>query len=56
MELHNSLSEQDKENFTLDLGPLVWRDYFENMAKGVRQFLHKEEPSSLEYAKKKDTM
>ncbi|XP_073989404.1 putative fatty acyl-CoA reductase CG8306 [Rhodnius prolixus] len=56
MELHNSLSEQDKENFTLDLGPLVWRDYFENMAKGVRQFLHKEEPSSLEYAKKKDTI
>uniref|UniRef100_A0A069DUT1 Fatty acyl-CoA reductase n=1 Tax=Panstrongylus megistus TaxID=65343 RepID=A0A069DUT1_9HEMI len=54
MELHNSLSEQDKENFSLDIGSLVWSDYFDNMAKGVRQFLHNEQPSSLEYAKKKD--
>ncbi|KAK9507894.1 hypothetical protein O3M35_007658 [Rhynocoris fuscipes] len=56
MELYHSLSQPDKDSFTLDIAPLIWSEFFDNLAKGVRQFLHNEKPSSIEYAKKKDKM
>lgn len=54
--LSNQLSDIDKENFFIDIEPLQWNDYFENLAKGVLRYLHNEHPKYLSQAKRKDKM
>lgn len=54
LELYESLSPDDKNIFELDIKPLVWTDYFSNLARGIRTYLHKESPKSLNKAKTKD--
>lgn len=54
--LHESLSPDDRETFGLDVGPLLWDSYFEDLAKGVRQYLNNESPETLPAARNKDNM
>lgn len=56
LELHNSLSQKDKDIFSLDLSMLDWEDYFLNLILGVRTYLHKEPKKNLEKARSKDKM
>lgn len=56
LELHESLNATDKETFGLDIRPIQWNDYFENMHAGVRRYLNNEELKTLPAAKKKNRM
>ncbi|XP_068979197.1 putative fatty acyl-CoA reductase CG8306 [Bombus flavifrons] len=54
IDLHDSLSEIDKNLFNLDIKPLIWESYFIDLVQGVRQYLNNESPKSLEKARSKD--
>lgn len=56
LQLHESLSLEDQELFTLDIRSLIWKDYFTNLIQGVRAYLHNESPKSLPKARSKDKM
>ncbi|KAL0122073.1 hypothetical protein PUN28_007089 [Cardiocondyla obscurior] len=56
LQLHESLSLEDQKIFTLDIRPLVWKEYFTNLIQGVRTYLHNESPKSLPKARSKDKM
>lgn len=56
LELHASLSEVDKEKFTLDIRPIDWETYFVDLTKGVRVYLNNEPLKNLNKAKRKDKM
>lgn len=55
-QLHESLSSTDQEVFTLDIKSLEWKDYFEELKKSIRTYLHKESPKSLPKARLKNKM
>ncbi|XP_063220391.1 putative fatty acyl-CoA reductase CG8306 [Bacillus rossius redtenbacheri] len=52
--LHKCLSEDERETFGVDFSTLKWREYFDDVTQGVRRYLHKEEPRTLEAARRKD--
>ncbi|EFN87624.1 putative fatty acyl-CoA reductase CG8306 [Harpegnathos saltator] len=54
LQLHESLSPDDKELFTVDIRSLIWKDYFSDLAQGVRVYLSKESLKSLPEARSKD--
>ncbi|CAK9831537.1 Putative fatty acyl-CoA reductase CG8306 [Anthophora retusa] len=54
IELHDSLSDSDKELFNLDIKSLVWEDYFVDLTQGVRTYLNNESPKTLAKARSKD--
>uniref|UniRef100_A0A1B6GGU4 Fatty acyl-CoA reductase n=1 Tax=Cuerna arida TaxID=1464854 RepID=A0A1B6GGU4_9HEMI len=56
LRLHQSLAPADKEVYGLDVASLQWEPFFEDMAKGVRRYLHKEKDSTLDRARNKDNM
>lgn len=56
LNLHESLAPEDKEVFGLDVGSLHWETYFEDLAKGVRQYLNNESPETLPAARTKDNI
>lgn len=56
LQLAKNQSEEDKSQFFIDIAELKWEDYFLNMMLGVRQYLNKETPKTLEAARKKDKM
>lgn len=56
IELAKSLSATDTKSFNIDIKELVWYDFFDDMAQGVRRYLNNEKPKSLPAARKKDTM
>lgn len=56
LQLHESLSLEDQKIFTLDIRPLVWKNYFTDLIQGVRAYLHNESPKSLPKARSKDKM
>lgn len=56
LELHESLSLNDQELFTLDIRSLNWRAYFRDLIQGVRTYLNKESSKSLARARSKDKM
>lgn len=56
LELHESLSNEDKSLFTMDIRPLNWEYYFMDLVQGVRHYLSKENPKNLEKARSKDKM
>ncbi|XP_043288458.1 uncharacterized protein [Venturia canescens] len=56
LELHETLSNEDKRMFTVDVRPIVWKDYFIDLTKGVRVYLSKEPLKNLDKARSKDTM
>lgn len=53
-QLHESLSEDDKEVFSMDIKTLDWPDYFSNLTLGVRTYLQNESPKTLEKSRRKD--
>lgn len=56
LELHDTLSAEDKRLFTLDVRGLNWEEYFVDLTQGVRQYLSKESPKNLAKARTKDKM
>lgn len=56
LQLHESLSPDDQKLFTLDIKPLIWKDYIVDLIQGVRVYLHNESPKSLPKARSKDKM
>lgn len=56
MALEAQLSKVDREMFYIDVRPLKWDTYFEQMAKGVLLYLNNEHPKDMAAAKRKDTM
>lgn len=44
----------DKKQYNIDISTLEWEVYFVNLTQGVRRYLNKEKPSSLEAARRKD--
>lgn len=54
-ELLNVMKERDKDNFQFDVRSIVWEDYIEKYVLGFRQFLFKQDPSSLEASRKRLT-
>lgn len=56
IDLQKTLTGQDKDMFNLDVSKLKWADYFDDMTKGIRMYLHNEHPRTLPAAKRKDSM
>lgn len=54
--LIKTMSDVDKQNYNIDISTIEWEDYFVDLAQGVRRYLHKELPSTLEAARGKDTL
>jgi len=54
VQLHKSLQVADRTNFGLDVETLEWPPFFEDMAKGVRRYLHKEKEHTLGKARSKN--
>ncbi|XP_017466419.1 PREDICTED: putative fatty acyl-CoA reductase CG8306 [Rhagoletis zephyria] len=52
--LSKQMDPRDREIFFIDIGDLAWDDYFLNTIMGVRQYLSKESPKTLNAARKKD--
>ena len=49
-----TMEPADRETFFIDIGDLNWDEYFSNTIMGVRQYLSKESPKTLEAARRKD--
>lgn len=54
--LINEQSTLDKKYFNIDLATLEWEIYFIGLTQGVRRYLSKEHPKTLEAARGKDTL
>lgn len=54
-QLLDLMKTRDKENFQFDVRSIVWEDYIEKYVLGFRQFLFKQDPSSLEASRKRLT-
>lgn len=54
--LAKSMDPVDKKIFFIDIADLNWEDYFQNTILGVREYLSKESPKTLEAARRKDKM
>lgn len=55
LELHETLSSEDKKLFNLDIKELSWEEYFITLTQGVRVYLSKEPLTNLSKARSKDT-
>lgn len=53
--LLDAMSENDKQNFQFDVRTIEWENYVEKYVLGFRQFLFKQDPSSLEASRKRLT-
>lgn len=53
-ELIKTQSLTDKKMYNIDLATLEWEVYFINLVNGVRRYLSKEDPKTLEAARSKD--
>lgn len=51
--LLESMDDEDKKEFQFDVRTIVWEDYVEKYVLGFRQFLFKQDPSSLEESRKR---
>lgn len=54
--LIKTMSDVDKVRYNIDISTLEWEDYFVDLTMGVRRYLNKEDPSTLEAARGKDTL
>lgn len=50
-----SLNQKDRAQFQFDVNTIEWEDYVEKYVLGFRQFLFKQNPSSLEESRKRMT-
>lgn len=46
------MSVSDQQEFSFDVRQLDWRTYFETYIQGIRQFILKDDPSTLPQARK----
>lgn len=53
--LLDALQEKDRQQFQFDVRTIQWEDYVEKYVLGFRQFLFKQNPSSLEASRKRMT-
>lgn len=51
--LLDSMDDKDKKEFQFDVRTIVWEDYVEKYVLGFRQFLFKQDPSSLEESRQR---
>jgi len=51
--LLDALEEKDRQQFQFDVRTIEWEDYVEKYVLGFRQFLFKQNPSSLEASRKR---
>jgi fatty acyl-CoA reductase len=51
--LLEEMSQNDKLNFQFDLRMIVWKDFVEKYTLGIRRFLFKQDPSTIESSRKK---
>lgn len=51
--LLDSMREDDRQEFQFDVRTIEWEDYVEKYVLGFRQFLFKQNPSSLEESRKR---
>lgn len=51
--LLDSMKENDRQEFQFDVRSIEWEDYVEKYVLGFRQFLFKQNPSSLEDSRKR---
>lgn len=56
LELIDSLTPADRRSFNCDVRTIIWEEYFVTLTLGVRRYLSKENPRTLEAARGKDTM
>lgn len=49
--LHNSMSDEDKQRFLVNVRSIDWSKYMEDYVLGVRHYLLKEDPASIDIAK-----
>lgn len=49
--LNDSLSTGDRQSFQIDTRNIMWPTYMENYVLGIRHFLLKEDPSTIDAAK-----
>lgn len=49
------MSENDKKSFQFDVRTIEWDNYLEKYVLGFRQFLFKQDPSSLDASRKRLT-
>lgn len=54
--LIKSMSDADKLEYNIDITDLDWEVYFDDLVLGVRKYLNKEDISTLEPARGKDTL
>ncbi|KAJ8916633.1 hypothetical protein NQ315_000278 [Exocentrus adspersus] len=54
MNLQDWLKDTDKTDYTLDIGTLVWKDYFVDLTLGSRVYLSKDPVRTLKAAKSKE--
>lgn len=50
-DLLTHMSEKDRNEFQFDVSKIIWEDYLERYVLGFRQFLFKQNPSSLEHSR-----
>lgn len=51
--LNGFLSVEDKAEFNFDVSKIKWSNYIEDYVLGIRHFIFKEHPSSLQLARRK---
>ena len=51
--LLDSMKENDRQEFQFDVRTIEWEDYVEKYVLGFRQYLFKQNPSSLEESRKR---
>jgi fatty acyl-CoA reductase len=51
--LLDAMQDKDKDEFQFDVRTIEWENYVEKYVLGFRQFLFKQNPSSLEVSRKR---
>jgi len=53
VDLHETLSEEDRKKFNIDIREMDWGSYIENFALGIRQHILKDDLSTVPLARQK---
>ena len=55
-QLREDISHTDRQNFNFDVSLINWENYLEDYIKGTRQYFFKEDLSSMEQARRHQTV
>lgn len=53
MDLITKMHPEDRENFDFNVSKIEWRSYLESYVLGTRKYILKEDPKTLDVAKKR---